>query len=60
MSKVSRERKDSRNVSMGRTSRYAPFRVESKGKPPTLRNLAWSELGSIIQTGEHSSVEDGK
>jgi hypothetical protein len=60
MSKVSRERRDSRNVSAGHTSRYAPFRFESKGKPPALRNLAWSELGLIIQTGEHSRVEDGK
>ena len=42
------------------TSRYAPFRVESKGKPPALRNLARSELGLIIQTGEHSSVEDAR
>jgi RNA exonuclease 4 len=42
------------------TSRYAPFRVESKGKPPALRNLARSELGIIIQTGEHSSVEDAR
>ena len=42
------------------TSRYAPFRVESKGKPPALRNLARSELGLTIQTGEHSSVEDAR
>ena len=42
------------------TSRYAPFRVESKGKPPALRNLARSELGLVIQTGEHSSVEDAR
>jgi RNA exonuclease 4 len=42
------------------TSRYAPFRVESKGKPPALRNLARSELGITIQTGEHSSVEDAR
>jgi len=42
------------------TSRYAPFRIESKGKPPALRNLARSELGLVIQTGEHSSVEDAR
>lgn len=42
------------------TSRYAPFRVESRGKPPALRNLARSELGLVIQTGEHSSVEDAR
>lgn len=42
------------------TSRYAPFRVESRGKPPALRNLARSELGLTIQTGEHSSVEDAR
>lgn len=42
------------------TSRYAPFRIESRGKPPALRNLAKSELGLIIQTGEHSSVEDAR
>lgn len=42
------------------TSRYAPFRVESKGKPPALRNLARSVLGLTIQVGEHSSVEDAR
>ena len=42
------------------TSRYAPFRVESRGKLPALRNLARSELGLVIQTGEHSSVEDAR
>lgn len=42
------------------TSRYAPFRIESRGKPPALRNLAKSELGLVIQTGEHSSVEDAR
>jgi RNA exonuclease 4 len=42
------------------TSRYAKFRVESKGKPPALRNLARSELGLEIQMGEHSSLEDAR
>ncbi|KAM3424026.1 hypothetical protein BST61_g11423 [Cercospora zeina] len=42
------------------TSRYPKFRIESKGKPPALRNLARSELGLEIQTGEHSSVEDAR
>lgn len=42
------------------TSRYAKFRVESKGKPPALRHLAKSELGLRIQTGEHSSLEDAR
>jgi RNA exonuclease 4 len=42
------------------TSRYAKFRVESRGKPPALRKLARSELGLEIQTGEHSSIEDAR
>ncbi|KAI5363158.1 putative ribonuclease H-like superfamily, exonuclease, RNase T/DNA polymerase III [Septoria linicola] len=42
------------------TSRHPKFRIESKGKPPALRNLARSELGLEIQTGEHSSVEDAR
>lgn len=42
------------------TSRHPKFRVESKGKPPALRNLAKSELGMEIQAGEHSSVEDAR
>ncbi|KAK5165138.1 3'-5' exonuclease [Saxophila tyrrhenica] len=42
------------------TSRYAKFRIESKGKPPALRNLAKQELGWAIQEGEHSSVEDAR
>ncbi|KAK1051373.1 3'-5' exonuclease [Friedmanniomyces endolithicus] len=42
------------------TSRYAKFRVESMGKTPALRNLAKSELGMIVQSGEHSSVEDAR
>lgn len=42
------------------TSRFAKFRVESRGKPPALRNLARSELGLTIQVGEHSSVEDAR
>ncbi|KAK3053664.1 3'-5' exonuclease [Extremus antarcticus] len=42
------------------TSRYAKFRVESKGKPPALRNLARQELGLEIQKGAHSSVEDAR
>lgn len=27
-------------------------------QPQKLRNLAWSELGQVVQQGEHSSVED--
>lgn len=46
--------------SMRDTSRYAKFRVESKGKPPALRKLAKSELGMTIQSGEHSSIEDAR
>lgn len=42
------------------TSRHPKFRIESRGKPPALRNLAKSELGMTIQTGEHSSVEDAR
>jgi RNA exonuclease 4 len=42
------------------TSRYPKFRIESKGKPPALRKLTKSELGLIIQTGEHSSIEDAR
>ena len=42
------------------TSRHPKFRIDSKGKPPALRNLARSELGLEIQTGEHSSVEDAR
>ncbi|TKA33561.1 hypothetical protein B0A50_00396 [Salinomyces thailandicus] len=42
------------------TSRHPKFRVESMGKPPALRNLAKTELGLQIQTGEHSSVEDAR
>jgi RNA exonuclease 4 len=42
------------------TSRYPKFRVESRGKPPALRNLAKAELGWEIQVGEHSSVEDAR
>lgn len=42
------------------TSRHPKFRIESKGKPPALRNLAKSELGIDIQTGEHSSIEDAR
>ncbi|SMQ54126.1 unnamed protein product [Zymoseptoria tritici ST99CH_3D7] len=42
------------------TSRYAKYRVESRGKPPALRKLAKSELGLVIQTGEHSSIEDAR
>ncbi|KAK5132433.1 hypothetical protein LTR08_009116 [Meristemomyces frigidus] len=42
------------------TSRYAKFRVESKGKPPALRNLMKAEFGLVVQTGEHSSVEDAR
>ncbi|KAK5121433.1 hypothetical protein LTR85_005265 [Meristemomyces frigidus] len=42
------------------TSRHPKFRIDSKGKPPALRNLAKSELGMTIQTGEHSSIEDAR
>lgn len=42
------------------TSRHPKFRIDSKGKPPALRNLAKSELGMQIQTGEHSSIEDAR
>lgn len=52
---LSHPRRDMRD-----TSRYAKFRVESKGKPPALRNLAKSELGLEIQSGAHSSVEDAR
>ncbi|GAB7362228.1 hypothetical protein MBLNU230_g2253t1 [Neophaeotheca triangularis] len=43
------------------TSRYAGFRVESKGKPPALRVLVERELGwEGFQRGEHSSLEDAR
>lgn len=42
------------------TSRHAAFRVESRGKPPALRNLARTHLGVNIQTGAHSSLEDAR
>lgn len=42
------------------TSRYAPFRAETGGRPPALRHLAKSRLGMVIQTGEHSSLEDAR
>ncbi|EME40924.1 RNA exonuclease-like protein [Dothistroma septosporum NZE10] len=42
------------------TARHPQYRIESKGKPPALRNLAKSELGIEIQTGEHSSIEDAR
>lgn len=42
------------------TSRHPKFRVESRGRPPALRNLAKSELGMQIQAGEHSSIEDAR
>lgn len=42
------------------TARHPKFRIESRGKAPALRNLAKSELGLDIQTGEHSSVEDAR
>ena len=42
------------------TSRYAKFRIESRGKPPALRNLMKSQFGIVMQTGEHSSVEDAR
>ena len=42
------------------TSRHPKFRVESKGRPPALRNLVKAELGMKIQAGEHSSVEDAR
>ncbi|CAK3874143.1 RNA exonuclease 4 [Lecanosticta acicola] len=42
------------------TSRHPKFRIESRGKPPALRNLVQAELGLQIQTGEHSSVEDAR
>lgn len=42
------------------TSKHPKFRVDSKGKPPALRNLAKSELGIKIQMEEHSSIEDAR
>lgn len=42
------------------TSRHAAFRVESRGKPPALRNLARTHLGVTIQAGAHSSLEDAR
>lgn len=52
---LSHPRRDMRD-----TSRHPKFRIDSKGKPPALRNLARSELGIEIQSGEHSSVEDAR
>lgn len=42
------------------TSHYPKYRVASAGKTPALRNLALAELGTRIQVGEHSSVEDAR
>lgn len=42
------------------TSRHPKFRIESQGRPPALRYLARSELGMVIQSGEHSSIEDAR
>ena len=41
------------------TSLYKPFRAEyKKGHTPGLKALAEKYLGEVIQTGEHSSVEE--
>ena len=50
---LSHPRRDTRD-----TSRYPHFRPK-KGSP-SLRNLAKSELGLTIQTGQHSSLEDAR
>lgn len=42
------------------TSRHPKFREASMGKAPALRKLAKEQLGIVIQTGEHSSVEDAR
>jgi RNA exonuclease 4 len=42
------------------TTKYLPFRQHVGGSTPSLRKLAETELGLIIQTGEHSSVTDAK
>lgn len=42
------------------TARYAKYRELSGGRAPALRNLARTELGLQIQSGEHSSVEDAR
>jgi RNA exonuclease 4 len=42
------------------TSRYAKYREQSGGRAPALRRLAETELGMVIQKGEHSSVEDAR
>lgn len=42
------------------TSRHPKFREASMGKAPALRKLAKEQLGMVIQTGEHSSVEDAR
>lgn len=42
------------------TSRYPPYRLESRGKAPALKQLAKIHLGMSIQQGEHSSLEDAR
>ena len=43
------------------TSLYKPFRAAcNKGHTPGLKALAEKYLGEVIQTGEHSSVEDSQ
>ncbi|EDQ92888.1 uncharacterized protein MONBRDRAFT_14000 [Monosiga brevicollis MX1] len=42
------------------TSQYEPFHKVAKTKRPGLRKLVHLVLGTRIQTGEHSSVEDAR
>jgi len=42
------------------TSTYKPFRAAFGGRTPSLKNLSARMLGVIVQTGEHSSVQDAQ
>lgn len=42
------------------TSKHAPFRLITGGRPPGLKRLAREVLGVDIQRGEHSSIEDAR
>eukprot|EP00092_Neocalanus_flemingeri_P027654 GFUD01030013.1.p1 GENE.GFUD01030013.1~~GFUD01030013.1.p1 ORF type:complete len:305 (+),score=114.64 GFUD01030013.1:39-953(+) len=42
------------------TAEYKPFQAAFGGRRPSLKKLAESFLGEVVQTGEHSSVQDSQ